>query len=175
MTAIVLGAKVITFFLTFGSLLGHVEPTTLFNVAEKNASYAPYLLMTLPVLLASLWLSRQRAEPDEILRKDPRTIIRCLTYGTLLALGLYVVWLLVTMGNIPRPQFIDIAQKGGNIDVLVQALSGVLNSRTGSAAGGILELCRRQFIPRRDAGAVRLRRICLALTIARWDALKPRC
>lgn len=53
MTAIVLGAKVITFFLTFGSLLGHVEPTTLFNVAEKNASYAPYLLMTLPFCLAS--------------------------------------------------------------------------------------------------------------------------
>jgi hypothetical protein len=41
-----------------------------------------------------------------------------------------VVWLLVTMGNIPRPQFIGIAQKGGNIDVLVQALSGVLNSRS---------------------------------------------
>lgn len=77
-----------------------------------------------------IWLPRQRAEPDEILWKDPRTIIRCLTYGTLLALGLYVVWLLVTMGNIPRPQFIDIAQKGGNIDVLVQALSGVLNSRS---------------------------------------------
>ncbi|EHC99198.1 hypothetical protein LTSEURB_5051, partial [Salmonella enterica subsp. enterica serovar Urbana str. R8-2977] len=32
--AIVLGAKVITFFLTFGSLLGHVQPATLFNVAE---------------------------------------------------------------------------------------------------------------------------------------------
>jgi tryptophan-specific transport protein len=33
-------------------------------------------------------------------------------------------------GNIPRPEFIGIAQKGGNIDVLVQALSGVLNSRS---------------------------------------------
>ncbi len=53
MTAIVLGAKVITFFLTFGSLLGHVQPATLFNVAESNASYAPYLLMTLPFCLAS--------------------------------------------------------------------------------------------------------------------------
>ena len=40
------------------------------------------------------------------------------------------MWLLVTMGNIPRPEFIGIAQKGGNIDVLVQALSGVLNSRS---------------------------------------------
>lgn len=53
MTAIVLGAKVITFFLTFGSLLGHVQPATLFNVAESHASYTPYLLMTLPFCLAS--------------------------------------------------------------------------------------------------------------------------
>ncbi len=52
MTAIVLGAKVITFFLTFGSLLGHVT-ATLFNVTESNASYTPYLLMTLPFCLAS--------------------------------------------------------------------------------------------------------------------------
>ena len=130
MTAIVLGAKVITFFLTFGSLLGHVEPTTLFNVAEKNASYAPYLLMTLPFCLASFGYHGNVPSLMKYYGKDPRTIIRCLTYGTLLALGLYVVWLLVTMGNIPRPQFIDIAQKGGNIDVLVQALSGVLNSRS---------------------------------------------
>lgn len=36
MTAIVLGAKVITFFLTFSSLLGHVQPSTLFNVAESG-------------------------------------------------------------------------------------------------------------------------------------------
>jgi tryptophan-specific transport protein len=34
------------------------------------------------------------------------------------------------MGNIPRVEFISIAERGGNIDVLVQALSGVLNSRT---------------------------------------------
>ena len=47
-----------------------------------------------------------------------------------LALGLYTIWLLVTMGNITRPAFIGIAQQGGNIDVLVQALSGVLNSRS---------------------------------------------
>ncbi len=113
--------------------------------------------MTLPFCLASFGYHGNVPSLMKYYGKDPRTIIRCLTYGTLLALGLYVVWLLVTMGNIPRPQFIDIAQKGGNIDVLVQALSGVLNSpEPGSAAGGILELCRRQFIPRRDAGAVRL-------------------
>ncbi|MGP3591059.1 tryptophan permease [Vagococcus sp. WN89Y] len=130
MTAIVLGAKVITFFLTFGSLLGHVEPATLFNVAQSDASYTPYLLMTLPFCLASFGYHGNVPSLMKYYGKNPRTIVQCLLYGTLLALGLYVVWLLVTMGNIPRPAFIEIAAKGGNIDVLVQALSGVLNSRS---------------------------------------------
>ena len=130
MTAIVLGAKVITFFLTFGSLLGHVTPATLFNVAEVNTSYTPYLLMTLPFCLASFGYHGNVPSLMKYYGKDPRTIVKCLVYGTLLALGLYVIWLLGTMGNIPRPEFIGIAQKGGNIDVLVQALSGVLNSRS---------------------------------------------
>ncbi|MDP9770628.1 tryptophan permease [Kosakonia cowanii] len=130
MTAIVLGAKVITFFLTFGSLLGHVQPATLFNVAQSDASYTPYLLMTLPFCLASFGYHGNVPSLMKYYGKDPRVITRCLVYGTLLALGLYVIWLLVTMGNIARPAFIDIAAKGGNIDVLVQALSGVLNSRS---------------------------------------------
>ncbi|MDV5353867.1 tryptophan permease [Kosakonia sp. SMBL-WEM22] len=130
MTAIVLGAKVITFFLTFGSLLGHVQPAILFNVAQSDASYTPYLLMTLPFCLASFGYHGNVPSLMKYYGKDPRVITRCLIYGTLLALGLYVIWLLVTMGNIARPAFIDIAAKGGNIDVLVQALSGVLNSRS---------------------------------------------
>ena len=32
------------------------------------------------------------------------------------------------MGNIPRPQFREIASQGGNIDVLVSALGGILKS-----------------------------------------------
>ncbi|WP_411899455.1 aromatic amino acid transport family protein, partial [Salmonella enterica] len=42
----------------------------------------------------------------------------------------YSVWRLGTLGNIPGPEFFGIAQKGGNIDVLVQAWSGVMNSRS---------------------------------------------
>lgn len=128
MTAIVLGAKVITFFLTFGSLLGHVEPATLMNVAEQSPSYAPYLLMTLPFCLASFGYHGNVPSLMKYYGREPKIIIRCLVWGTLIALGLYVIWLLGTMGNIPRQDFIAIAEKGGNIDVLVQALSGVLNS-----------------------------------------------
>ena len=110
MTAIVLGAKVITFFLTFGSLLGHVQPATLFNVAESNASYAPYLLMTLPFCLASFGYHGNVPSLMKYYGKDPKTIVKCLVYGTLMALALYTIWLLATMGNIPRPEFIEIGR-----------------------------------------------------------------
>lgn len=129
MTTIVLGAKILTFFMSFGGLIWHVQPAVLFNTAEVNPSYLPYLVMTLPFCLASFGYHGNVPSLMKYYGKDPLTIRRCLLLGTLMALVLYVFWLVGTMGNIPRPAFIDIAGKGGNIDVLVQALSSVLNSR----------------------------------------------
>ncbi|EKP29239.1 tryptophan permease [Klebsiella michiganensis] len=130
MTTIVLGAKILTFFMTFGGLMWHVEPAILFNRAEGNASYPPYVLMTLPFCLASFGYHGNVPSLMKYYGKDPLTIRRCLLLGTLMALVLYIIWLVGTMGNIPRPAFIAIAEKGGNIDVLVQTLSGLLNSST---------------------------------------------
>ena len=130
MTTIVLGAKILTFFMTFGGLMWHVEPAILFNRAEGNASYLPYVLMTLPFCLASFGYHGNVPSLMKYYGKDPLTIRRCLLLGTLMALVLYIIWLVGTMGNIPRPAFIAIAENGGNIDVLVQTLSGLLNSST---------------------------------------------
>lgn len=129
MTAIVLGAKIITFFMTFGGLIWHIEPATLLNTEAVNPSYLPYLLMTLPFCLASFGYHGNVPSLMKYYGKNPRLISRCLLGGTLMALVLYTIWLLGSMGNIPRAAFIDIAARGGNIDVLVEALSGVLNSR----------------------------------------------
>jgi len=130
MTAIVLGAKIITFFMTFGGLLWHIEPVTLLNSDAINPSYLPYLLMTLPFCLASFGYHGNVPSLMKFYGKNPKLISRCLLWGTVMALVLYTIWLLGSMGNIPRVEFISIAERGGNIDVLVQALSGVLNSRT---------------------------------------------
>lgn len=129
MTAIVLGAKIITFFMTFGGLLWHIEPVTLLNSEAINPSYLPYLLMTLPFCLASFGYHGNVPSLMKFYGKNPQIISRCLLWGTVMALVLYTIWLLGSMGNIPRSEFISIAERGGNIDVLVQALSGVLNSR----------------------------------------------
>lgn len=128
MTAIVLGAKIIAFFLTFGSLLWHVKPVNLLNSVEINPTYMPYVLATLPFCLASFGYHGNVPSLMKYYGKNPQVIKKCLLLGTLMALGLYIIWMLGTMGNIPRPAFIGIAERGGNIDVLVQSLSQILNS-----------------------------------------------
>jgi len=48
--------------------------------------------------------------------------------GTFIALIIYACWLVATMGNIPRSQFSEIIAQGGNMGVLVGALSKVMES-----------------------------------------------
>ena len=50
MTTILLGAKLLTFFMCFGGLIWHVQPEVLFNTAEVNPSYLPYLIVTLSLI-----------------------------------------------------------------------------------------------------------------------------
>ncbi|QXF32488.1 tryptophan permease [Photorhabdus luminescens] len=135
--SIILGAKVLTFFMTFGGLLYNIKPTVLFNTTEVNPTYWPYVLMTLPFCLVSFGYHGNVPSLMKYYGKDPEKIKRCLFIGTSMALVLYLIWLIGTMGNISRPDFVEIIAKGGNIDVLVQSLSGGLNS---SALGLLLTL-----------------------------------
>ena len=128
LASILLGAKILTFFLTFGGLFWHISPQTLLNTSEGNTHYLPYLLMTLPFCLASFGYHGNVPSLMKYYGKNPAKIKKCILYGTITALVFYIIWMLVTMGNIPRVDFIEIEKKGGNIDVLVQALSQLLTS-----------------------------------------------
>ncbi|MFJ2536779.1 MULTISPECIES: tryptophan permease [unclassified Pseudomonas] len=128
MTTLVFGAKILAFFLTFGGLLGHVQSTTLLNLDSADSHYWPYLLVTLPFCLTSFGFHGNVPSLMKHYGKDPQRIRACLVSGTLIALGLYLVWMLCSMGNIPRDGFKDIARQGGNIDVLISALGARLNS-----------------------------------------------
>ncbi|MFJ4194294.1 tryptophan permease [Pseudomonas sp. NPDC089534] len=128
MTTLVFGAKILAFFLTFGGLLGHVQPATLLDLGTGDHRYWPYLLVTLPFCLTSFGFHGNVPSLMKHYGKDPRRIRACLVGGTLIALALYLVWMLCSMGNIPREAFKDIAQRGGNIDVLIGALGSRLDS-----------------------------------------------
>lgn len=129
MTLIFLGAKVITFLMIFGGLLWHIEPVNLLDSAAEDGHYLRYLWAVVPFCLASFGYHGNIAGLVSYYRKNAGRVSRCLIYGTLLALAIYLVWIVGTMGNIPRHDFKAIATQGGNIDVLVAALSGVLHSQ----------------------------------------------
>lgn len=128
MTLILLGAKVITFLMIFGGLLWHIEPATLLDSHGADNHYLRYLWMVIPFCLASFGYHGNISGLVSYYNKNAARVSRCLIYGTLLALMIYFIWIVGTMGNIPRDEFKEIAAKGGNIDVLVAALSGVLHS-----------------------------------------------
>ncbi|AZD65422.1 tryptophan-specific transport protein [Pseudomonas chlororaphis] len=127
-TTLVFGAKILAFFLTFGGLLGHVQPQVLLDRGNPQPDYLPYLFMTLPFCLTSFGFHGNVPSLMKHYGKDPQRIRNCLLIGTLIALVLYTVWMLCTMGTLPRDQFKDIARQGGTIDVLISALGGMLNS-----------------------------------------------
>jgi len=121
----VLGVKILTFFLTFGNLLGKIKPVILFNLDEVSTNYLPYVLVTLPFCLASFGYHGN--VPSLVIHygKDPKRIVKALLFGTLIALTLYIVWLLCAMGNISRAEFKPIIAQGGNMDALLAALSEI--------------------------------------------------
>jgi tryptophan-specific transport protein len=127
-TLIFLGAKVITFFLLFGGLLGHVKPALLFDTGGTENHYLRYGWMVVPFCLASFGYHGNISGLIGYYQRDGKKVARCLLLGTLAALAIYLVWIVGTMGNIPREDFIAIAQRGGNIDALVEALGNLLQN-----------------------------------------------
>ncbi|QHM76234.1 Tryptophan-specific transport protein [Mixta theicola] len=132
-TLIFLGAKVITFFLLFGGLLGHVKPALLLDVGSSETHYLRYGWMVIPFCLASFGYHGNISGLIGYYRHDGSKVARCLLLGTVAALVIYLVWIVGTMGNIPRADFIAIARRGGNIDALVEALGGLLQNASLSA------------------------------------------
>lgn len=126
-TTIMLGGMIITFFLAVGNLLIDIDTVKLFK-PDGEQTYLPYLLAALPFGLVSFGYHGNVPSLVKYYGKDSATIIKAIVLGTLIAFVIYVCWLIATMGNIPRSEFVDIIAQGGNMGVLVGALSGVITS-----------------------------------------------
>ncbi|QYJ71285.1 tryptophan permease [Shewanella sp. FJAT-51649] len=126
-TTIMLGGMIITFFLAIGNLLIEIDVTKLLE-PDGSQSFMPYLWAALPFGLASFGYHGNVPSLVKYYGKDSSTIIKAIFVGTFIALIIYACWLVATMGNIPRSQFSEIIAQGGNMGVLVGALSKVMES-----------------------------------------------
>ncbi len=132
-TVVLIVGKFIAFFSIFPLLINHIESDKLIDsvkFALPDTEYLPYILMTLPFCIISFGFHGNVPSLVKLYgTHGVRNIVRSIVIGTLFSLLLYIFWLTVTMGNISRAEFPAIIAKGGNIDVFVEAISGLFTSQ----------------------------------------------
>lgn len=121
-TILVVG-MVITFVFSMSGFALQVELTNLFNSTSTNNDYAFYIWAALPYFLTSFGFSSIVPSLYKYYGKNPITIKKSLLFGSLIALLVYCLFIFVVFGNISRESFIDINKAGGNMGILVNALS----------------------------------------------------
>lgn len=115
-------------FSTYG-LAANISLDKLLDIGGKDGEYAKYAVGMFPVALTSFGyhhsVCTMRAYYGEE-RKAKYAILG----GTAIALTLYLLWVFAIFGNLPRDQFAPVLASDGNLDVLLSALGGVIESNT---------------------------------------------
>ena len=131
-STILVGGMVFTFMLSMGGFALQVEPEKLFDQTNNTAGYFSYVWAALPYYMTSLGYATLVPSLYKFYGKNVRRIKGSLLGGSLLAASVYLLFLLVTFGNIDRQEFIIINKAGGNIGHFVSAFEkGQANAHKG--------------------------------------------
>ena len=120
-STILVGGMVITFILSIGGFALQIEPAKLFNQSTASTDYFPFVWAALPYYMTSLGYATLVPSLYKFYGRDVGRIKNSLLGGSLIAAGVYALFLLVAFGNISRQEFIAINEAGGNIGHLVNA------------------------------------------------------
>ena len=124
-SVLLIALMVMTFVFGISGLASNVDMATLF--ASHGDSYAPFAMAILPVALTSFGYHHS-ASSMRAYYGEERKASHAIAGGTLIALALYVLWVISIFGNLPREQFGPVLEEGGNVDALLSALSSVIAS-----------------------------------------------
>ncbi len=123
-SVLLIALMVMTFVFGISGLASNVDMATLFASHGGNASFA---MAVLPVALTSFGYHHS-ASSMRAYYGEERKASHAIAGGTLIALALYVLWVISIFGNLPREQFGPVLEDGGNVDALLSALSSVIAS-----------------------------------------------
>lgn len=130
-SVLLIALMVLTFAFGISGLASNVDMSVLL---ASDSSYAPFAMAMLPVALTSFGYHHS-ASSMRAYYGEERKASRAIAGGTLIALVLYVLWMISIFGNLPRSQFGPVIEQGGNVDVLLNALGSVVASK--QVAGAI--------------------------------------
>lgn len=121
-TILVVG-MVVTFIISMSGLSLLVDSAELFELSLTEGAYHPYVWAALPYFLTSFGFASVVPSLYKFYGQEPDKIKYSLLVGSLIALAVYVLFIFVCFGLIPRNDFIDINASGGNMGDLVSSLT----------------------------------------------------
>ena len=127
-SVVLIAFMVLSFVFGVSGLAANIDATMLFHSLTEELGQAPYALAMLPVALTSFGYHHSVASMRAYYGEEQKAK-QAILGGTLIALALYLLWLLSIFGNLPRNAFGPIIAKGGDVDVLLGALASVIESR----------------------------------------------
>lgn len=119
-SVIMMIGMVVSFFLSMTGMLSHIKIGFLTD-AGGSGGEAVFALVALSTYLTSFCFHASVPSMVKYFGKDPRSITKCLVYGTVIALACYLVWILAADGSIPRDGFKSVIAAGGNVGDLLKA------------------------------------------------------
>ena len=128
-TVLMIGMAV-SYLLFNAGLVLHVEIFKLFNTQVQGESYSQYIWAALPYFLTSFGFAGLVPSLVKYYGPEPKTVHRCMLYGTLITLGLYLIWILVAFGTLSRGSWVPIIAAGGNIADLIVGFQGVTEAHS---------------------------------------------
>ena len=123
-TVLVIGMA-ISYLLFNSGLVLHVEMFKLFGTQVDGERYSHYIWAALPYFLTSFGFAGLVPSLVKYYGSEPTTVLRCILYGTLITLGLYLIWILVAFGTLSRGSWVPVITAGGNIADLIVGFQGV--------------------------------------------------
>ncbi len=131
LTSIFLLIKIILFILAFSGLFLIVKTDLLLTIPSKESQLTllPFIFIIIPYAITSFGYHGNVCSLYKLYHENERKVVKSCIIGCLLALVLYFLWVLGTMGNLPRTEFLTIINKGGNLDAFIESLYSVLNSQ----------------------------------------------
>lgn len=124
-SVLLIALMVLTFAFGISGLASNVELATLF--ASGSGRYAPFVMAMLPVALTCFGYHHS-ASSMRAYYGEERRASHAIAGGVLIALALYVLWMICIFGNLPRSQFGPVIAQGGSVDVLLNAMSSAIAS-----------------------------------------------
>ncbi len=123
----------LSFVFGVSGLAVNIDVSILFDRINEESSYAPYAMAMLPVALTSFGYHHSVASMRSYYGSEDRAK-KAILGGTVIALTLYFLWMVSIYGNLPRTEFGPVIEQGGNVEALLAALGGAIDSNRVSNA-----------------------------------------